>query len=444
LNTLYKTKLCGIATALAIFGSLVGAASGDDLTLDRAGWRDRDHLFGDWGGVRPRLEQHGVGLELLYTAEYFSNERGGIKRGGAYRADMSLSVEVDTGAAGWWENGEFFLHVQGQHGDGITEDYVGDFQVLSNIDADDYFQISEIWYKHFFLDRRLSLKIGKIESNADFAFVDYGGEFINSSAGFSPTIPLVTYPDQDWGLVVGVEPVAWFSMNVGLFQGDPDGGRSLGATRDHLRGPMVMIEPAFHYEIKGRAGHLRLGSWWNGSEFDRLGLSEEEPTLFDQLADELARFEQLAEGRTQLGRIEPEPEPRTRDEAYGFYVTWDQELYREKNGGEQSDQGLGVFAQYGWSDDRVMEASQYFGLGFQWTGPVRGRDADVLGLGVFHVELSDEADFEKANETVVELFYRAQIAPWFSIKPDAQYIANPGGSRRDDALALGARVELSF
>ncbi|MBW1888858.1 MAG: carbohydrate porin [Deltaproteobacteria bacterium] len=93
----------------------------------------------------------------------------------------------------------FFLHLQEQHGQGITNEHVGDFQVLSNIDDDDFKQISEFWYKHTLLDDRLWIKLGKMEANADFAFVDNGTEFINSSPGFSPTIPLVTYPNQDWG-----------------------------------------------------------------------------------------------------------------------------------------------------------------------------------------------------------------------------------------------------
>lgn len=423
-----------VIASLAIFGCLSGNANGDGQSQERSRWRDRNYLFGGWGGLRPRLEDRGVGMELIYTAEYFANQRGGRKEGGAYRADLSLILEVDTEAAGWWKNGEFLLHVQGQHGEGITDGFTGDFQVLSNIDADDFFQISEIWYKHYFMNRRLSLKVGKIESNADFAFVDYGGEFINSSPGFSPSIPLVTYPDQDWGVVLGIDAADWFSMKAGVFQGDPDGGRSIGATIDGLRGPMAMIESAFHFEIKGRAGHLRIGSWWNGTDFERLEPSEEE----------LKSFDRLAQSRTRLRRIEPEEEPGSRGEAYGFYVMWDQDLYRENRDEEDGGQGIGLFAQYGWSDDRVIEAEQYFGVGLQWTGAIPTRDEDVLGLGVFHVEFSGEAGFEKANETVFELFYKAQLTPWFNVKPDIQYIANPGGTRNDDALALGARVEISF
>jgi len=371
-------------------------------------------VTGDLGGRRTRLEEKGFSFDLVYTAEGFWNTRGGIRtrNAGAYRGDLSLFFLLDTEAAGLWRNGAFFLHLQHQHGNGITEDYVGDFQVLSNMDADDFQQVSEIWYRHTFLDDRLWIKLGKQEANEDFAAVDYGAEFINSSAGFSPTIPLVTFPDPGWGMVVGVEPVRGFSVNAGIYEGRPDGGRSIGGTLDNLYGPMVMLEPALHYEIAGRSGHLRAGGWWNGDRFDK----------FDK----------------------DNPDPGTVGESYGFYLTWDQTLWRRYPEKEEDEQGIGIFGQYVWAPKDRSEAEHYLGGGLKWTGLIPTREQDILGVGVFHVRFSDEADFEKEGETAIELFYKAHLCGFLSVKPDLQYIVNPGGSANPDALAVGARLEISF
>ena len=371
-------------------------------------------MTGDWGGRRSRLEEKGLSLDLVYTAEGFWNTRGGIstRNAAAYRGDVSLFLLLDTEAAGFWRNGAFFVHLQHQHGNGITEDHVGDFQVLSNMDADDFLQVSEIWYRHAFLDDRLWVKLGKQDANVDFAGVDYGAEFIHSSAGFSPTIPLVTFPDPDWGLVVGVEPVRWFSVKTGIYQGRPDGGRSLGDTLDNLHGPMVMLEPALHYAIGGREGHFRAGGWWNGDRFDRLDKDD--------------------------------PDPGTVGESYGFYLTWDQSLWLRNPEDGEDGRGIGLFGQYGWAPGDRSEAEHYLGGGLQWTGPVPARERDVLGVGVFHVRFSDRADFEKRMETAVELFYKAHLCGFLSVKPDLQYIVNPGGSGNPDALAVGARLEIYF
>ena len=373
---------------------------------------ERDHLFGDAGGVRSSLEKHGLTYDLTYTAEYFHNLRGGMRtrNGGKYRGDISFTMELDTKAAGLWDNGLFFLHLQEEHGYGITGDYVGDFQTLSNMDADDYKQVSEIWYRHNFFDGKFWVKLGKMEANADFAFVENGGEFLNSSAGFSPTIPLVTFPDQDWGIVLGFEPVDWFSMNVGIYQGRPNGGQSIGNTIDKLHGPMVMVEPAIHYNLFGQPGHLRLGGWWNCDKFDDYDKNDPD-------ADEVSG-------------------------SGGWYMTWDQQLYSEHPDKEGDEQGIGVFAQYGWSPQDSSEVEHYLGGGVQWVGMMSERDDDILGFGVFHVNFSDYAGFEEHGETAIELFYKIQCG-WLSIKPDLQYIIHPGGSE-DNAIAAGVRVEISF
>jgi porin len=372
-------------------------------------WLEQDALFGDWRGERTKLEEAGFYFDLIYTGEYFENVHGGIDEGGEYRGDVSLFLEIDTEQAGWWDGGLFFFQLQHQHGSGITNDYIGDFQVLSNIDADNFTQLSEAWYRHSFLDDSLWVLFGKMEANSYFAYVDYGLEFIHSSPGFTPTIPLTTYPDQDWGLVVGVEPIDWFSMNVGVYQSPPDGGRSIGNTIDNLGGPMLLAEPAFHYQIAGLPGHLRLGGWWSGDEFDRIDVNR--PTVTPA------------------------------SESYGAYVTFDQALWLED---EESDQGIGMFAQYGWSPPQRSEAHQYFGGGVQWTGAIPNRDADILGAGVFYVDFSNGAGFVDDGETAFELFYKYQATGWMTIKPDIQYITNPGGAGLDDALAIGVRWEIIF
>src|SRR5690606_26197673 len=90
------------------------AANGDGrLTL-----RDRESLFGDWGGLRPWLRARGVEFEFVHTGEWFGNTGGGLEEGSDYRGDLSLMVELDTERAGWWRDGEFFLHLQAQYGEG--------------------------------------------------------------------------------------------------------------------------------------------------------------------------------------------------------------------------------------------------------------------------------------------------------------------------------------
>ena len=106
---------------------------------------------------------------------------------------------------------------------------------------------------------------------------------------------------------------------------------------------------------------------------------------------------------------------------------------------------MGAFFQFGWAPSAYNEISQYYGAGCQYVGLVPTRDEDVTGAGMFHVTLSGRVQSleQRYSETAVELFHRFQITPSVSLKPDLQYIVNPGGNGRD-ALAVGVRVQMAF
>ena len=93
-----------------------------------------------------------------------------------------------------------------------------------------------------------------------------------------------------------------------------------------------------------------------------------------------------------------------------------------------------------------------------------------MGLGVAYARISDTAsqlDADTArlaggdypirrNETVLELTYQAQIAPWWQVQPTAQYLLNLNGGvpnpqnpqnlakRLGDAAVLGLRTTVTF
>ena len=64
----------------------------------------------------------------------------------------------------------------------------------------------------------------------------------------------------------------------------------------------------------------------------------------------------------------------------------------------------------------------------------------MLGVGFAWSELFGGGTNQ---ESVVELFYRMQLAPHLAIQPDVQYIASPSGIYRD-ALVAGVRFQLDL
>ena len=404
---------------LAIFILMAHAASSasaeNRFMLDREDFWSCDHFSNNLWGLHDTLkEKYGLSFDMIYLQDFFWNTRGGLntRDSGEYPRLFGLYLELDTAKAGLWENGTFFLGLEHHSGRSPSERQVGDFQVISNIDAKRFNHVSELWYRHSFLDSTLWLKLGKMEATSDFSHIETGLEFLNSSAGLIPTIPMPSYPDQDWGAVAGVEPADWFSCNFGIYQGKIDGGRSPGNTLDNLRGPMLIAEPSLKYKLGDMPGSLNIGAWWNGRDFEA--------------------FQKHPSSRDHHGS------------AYGWYAFWQQLLWKENPDDKNCEQGIGIFTQYGWAPKDRYEIENHVGGGLRWIGAIPERDDDILGLGAFTVFFSDEAGHKKHAETSVELYYKAQVAGWMAIQPDIQYIINPGGTGSRNALAIGGRLEFDF
>ena len=79
----------------------------------------------------------GVLLEPIYYGEVFSNAKGGMSTRGAtqYEALLDLPLTLDFEALDLPVPGQFFLLAQNTHGRGLTDDFIGDAQYISNIDS---------------------------------------------------------------------------------------------------------------------------------------------------------------------------------------------------------------------------------------------------------------------------------------------------------------------
>jgi carbohydrate-selective porin OprB len=84
-----------------------------------------------------RDQDRGIRIDPVYYGECFTNARGGISTAGAtqYEGLLNLPSTLDFERLRVPVPGKFFLLAQNTHGRGLTEDFVGDTMVLSNIDS---------------------------------------------------------------------------------------------------------------------------------------------------------------------------------------------------------------------------------------------------------------------------------------------------------------------
>lgn len=372
-------------------------------------------LTGDWAGYRTRLAARGLTISPTLTFDFGKNLRGGIDTSGSgfsYLAGLTLTYDLQQ--ANLWNGGMLFASFQIQRGQSPSDE-AGDYQGVSNIAADGRGQVSELWYQQSMLDQKLAIKVGKIDAGADFAYAEYAGTFTNGAMGFPFTnVLLPTYPDPSFGLEVLAYPCDHFFAGAGVFDGALGEGYSTG---DDGLGT-VFGRPADVYTIAeigvtwtiadALPGRVRIGGWYHNGTFDR----------FDT-------------GGTHHG-------------ASGGYVIVDQRLWRENAADAEDPQGVVAFAEFDGGDKRVLENTYHASAGLAWTGALPTRDADVTGIGVTWAHFNDDAGFVDDYEIALECFYQVQVTPFITVKPDLQYVINPGGAGADDALVALLRVDVAF
>ena len=343
-------------------------------------------------------------IDSIYTGEVFNNARGGISTNGAtqYQGLLDLVLSVDLGQSRIPLPGKFAMLVQNTQGRGLTSDFIGDTQVISNIDTgDNIMQVSEYWWEFGLLAENITVRLGKQDLNSEFLLMDLAAEFIQSSFGLSPSEGFPSYPDPSMAAVLLAQLRPSLQMKIGVWDGFANGG-SWGFSDNDLVYFFTEIESK--YAVKRE---MLKGAWSIGFGFSTEG---------------------------ELNGI-------YRPFGYGFYFQLEQLVYRENPFDDEDDQGLGFFVSYfpKYSSGAIALSAieESFVGGIVYRGLIPGRDADVIGGGVAWAELNQGGTNQ---ETVAEAFYKLQVSPSFSVKPDIQYIASPSGVH-PDALAVGFRFQ---
>ena len=168
-----------------------------------------------------RFEPSGaLSVAPVYTGEVFNNTRGGVatKDATRYQALLDVGLTIDFKELGAPLPGKFFVLAQNTHGRGLTEDFIGDTQVISNIDSfNNIMRVGEYWWEFGLLDDNITLRLGKQDLNTEFLFIDVAEDFIQSSFGLSPSAALPSYPEQSMAALVLMQLRKSTVLKVGVW-----------------------------------------------------------------------------------------------------------------------------------------------------------------------------------------------------------------------------------
>jgi porin len=263
------------------------------------------------------------------------------------------------------------------------------------------------------------------------------------------------YPLLAPGVRVRIKPTEDLAFQAAVFSGDPSGGNGSNqsgplptGTVVSFRGGVFFIGEASYLpnqgkDAKGLPGAYRIGAWYHTS-----------PRFGDQRFDNTGR---------SLADPQSTGIPLNHTGDHGIYGVVDQMLYRVPG---TDDQGLSMFARAGGGvpNDRNL-INFYADGGLMYKGLIPRRPDDKMGIAAAYARVGDNArglDADtgffgnffypvRSGETMIELMYIAQLAPWWTLQPEMQYIIRPGGgvlnsdgSLRPNAWVVAIRSALSF
>ena len=385
----------------------------------------------EWGGLRSYLRDRGVDLRVGYVSETATNVQGGDKQLWRYADMWTFATALNLERILGWREAQFKITITDRNGRNLSDDaHLGSLQEVQEVwGRGQTWHWTQFSYNQKYLDGRLDWKIGRLVSGEDFA--DFSCEFINLAlCGPPPGNMEVNYwynwPVSQWATRLKVRVRGTAYVQAGVYEFNPNylltrNGLNLGDP-GHPTGVLVPVEFGWTPEFgNGLAGIYKFGGWYNSS-----------------------RSTDVVDQHPHQGE-------------YGEYVNFLQRITAPEGAG--SKRGLSAFFNSTSADPRTSTLDNQTALGLLYVGPWKTRDHDVVGVALArtHVNprvaraespsggLRQDPLPTRGSEWVAEIFYGIAIDRWLELRPDFQYVHQPGGfSNGTDDVVLGVRLSVNL
>lgn len=441
LASAFATAATFAAAAQAQEAAAPPAATGDDATAATGLWQ-RATLLGDIAGLRPALDRYGVTLTLQETSEYFGNPTGGTRHLGAYDGVTQAAVSVDTSKLFGLAGGTFNVSALQIHGTNLTTRALAAQQAISGVEARAGTRLWELWYGQQLAGGAVDLRVGQQSLDQEFMVSQYASSFANSTFGW-PVLPSAdmpggspAYPLSALGARLKLQATPALTVLAGVFDGYPGGNPQDDAQQTNPHGTRFNLHDGalwigeLQYAVNkpsgdaanaadavkntGLPGVYRLGVWYVSGHFNDLRDDSNGVPLTSPASNGIAQ--------THRG-------------TYGAYAIGDQMVWRSSRYAARS---LGVFARVMGAPGDRNSVSLSAQAGITLKAPFAGRDNDTAGLAVGYTNATLNVDAAagaaygiggatRIRETVIEATYQYQVAPWWTLQGDLQYVVRPSG-----------------
>jgi porin len=385
-------------------------------------------LTGDWGGLRTDLEDAGISFKIRLMNQIMVNMRGGKETTNGHDTSGTLDFDIsfDLEKMKLIDGATFFIRGKsswgGDDSDFDREKIGAFFKVNHDVGAEEPIFVDKWWWQQRLADGRIDLRLGRLQPDKELfdtskVIGNEDDQFLNRALVRNGILP----SNKGLGAFINVDITDTFYARAAAIDAQAKDRRVGFDTAFHDEDEFrfygeVGCKPAFETPKGKLDGHYRLGAIYD-------------PTRKTRYYD---RLDGVLPARQESGD-------------WAGYVGFDQMVWKE-NDDPKDKQGISVAGRYGFAHGEVNLIEHFWSVAAQYAGLVPSRDKDVLGFGVAQGIFSDDYKYVSANidrETVYELYYSIQAAPWLTISPDLQVVTNPGGHQDDrDAFIAGMRFKM--
>jgi porin len=401
-----------------------------------------DDLTLDWDGFRNALHEEGIDFHIGYVSETATNVKGGPEEDWSYTDQWTFLTTLDLQTLLDLNEAKLRLAITDRNGHDLSDpQHLNDLQLVQEVyGRGQTWRLTQFWYDQAYFNDHLDWKIGRITDGEDFAA--FNCQFQNLTFCGAPVGNIVgsywyNWPVSQWATRLKVSFTGFGYVELGAFEVNPNylltgHGLSFGDPGG-ATGVLVPFEigwlPTFG---PGYDGSYKFGGWYNSNRApDVVNNTQGLPLAID--------------GGT----------PEMHNGQYGVYVNFLQRVMAPA--GADSPRGLRVFFNATFADRSTSTLDNQVALGLFYTGPFASRPADELGFGIGRTHVNNRiGDAERlqnalgvgagpvavqSSEYEAEIYYNFGANRWLNLRPNVQYINQPGGIARASAqVVLGLKL----
>ncbi len=404
-------------------------------------------LFGDWGGVRRSLVDHGIDLQLSYINELARNVSGGRSQETADADQFYLGGSLDLHRLVALPDAKIIFSLTDRNGESLSvKAHLNTLLEVQEIYGEgNYTRLNQLYWEQQLFGKTLELKLGRMTGTFDF--MPFSCKFQNIT--FCATLQShgvvtnwVAFPGSTWAGLARVNLKKDWYVQAGVYEVNPNFqeheyrfafGRPFGGP-----GTRVVAEAGWLPSAAGPDGGYRIGAWYDDVGGDDLYLNTSGQPLVTRGGTPLQRHHQS-----------------------GFYAMVQQRVWAQDGSGTR---GLSLFVNFVQADRNITIKDQIAEVGAFWTGPFSFRPHDDLGFAIGRVHVNSRiAEGEilynaeaappyglsrvqvQHAEYPMEVYYSVNVTPAITIRPSVQFIHAPGGvDQSNNVVVLGLHSSVTF